>query len=142
LLALAVDLDAVDALAVGLDVRLVLAVQLLAVEGLLVLAVDLDAMDALAVGLDVRLVLAVLLASVLAVDVVAVEAVAMGSTSRASTVASSSLVQGSHGGRVAHGQGLGLGLFITQQIVTAHGGSIDVASTTEEGTTFTVRMPR
>ena len=51
-------------------------------------------------------------------------------------------VQGSQGGRVARGQGLGLGLFITQQIVTAHGGSIDVTSTTEEGTTFTVRVPR
>jgi signal transduction histidine kinase len=50
--------------------------------------------------------------------------------------------QGSQGGRVAEGQGLGLGLFITKQIVTAHGGSIDVMSTAEEGTTFTVRVPR
>ncbi|WP_257461516.1 PAS domain S-box protein [Archangium lipolyticum] len=41
------------------------------------------------------------------------------------------------------GQGsLGLGLFITRQIVLAHGGSIDVRSTPEEGTTFTVRLPR
>jgi signal transduction histidine kinase len=51
-------------------------------------------------------------------------------------------VQGSQGGRVSKGQGLGLGLFITRQIVEAHGGSIDVASTAEEGTTFTVRIPR
>jgi signal transduction histidine kinase len=50
--------------------------------------------------------------------------------------------QGSQCGRVAQGQGLGLGLFITQQIVHAHGGSIDVASTADEGTTFTVRVPR
>jgi signal transduction histidine kinase len=51
-------------------------------------------------------------------------------------------VRGFQGARVAHGEGLGLGLFITQQIIAAHGGSIDVASTTDEGTTFTVRVPR
>ena|GEM_PF-1143199 len=37
---------------------------------------------------------------------------------------------------------LGLGLFITRQIVLGHGGTIDVSSTEEEGTTFTVRLPR
>ena len=38
--------------------------------------------------------------------------------------------------------GLGLGLFISQQIVVAHGGSIEVRSKEGEGTTFRVRWPR
>lgn len=37
--------------------------------------------------------------------------------------------------------GLGLGLFITRQIVEAHGGSIAVDSKPGMGTTFTVRIP-
>jgi signal transduction histidine kinase len=37
---------------------------------------------------------------------------------------------------------LGLGLYIVDKIVTAHGGSIDVRSSEEEGTTFTVHLPR
>jgi signal transduction histidine kinase len=43
------------------------------------------------------------------------------------------------GARQAHG--LGLGLFIAQQIVLGHGGKIDVRSTEAEGTTFTVALP-
>ena len=37
---------------------------------------------------------------------------------------------------------LGLGLFITRQIVLGHGGTIDVSSSGQDGTTFTVRLPR
>ena len=37
---------------------------------------------------------------------------------------------------------LGLGVYIVERVVTAHGGKIDVTSTTEDGTMFTVRLPR
>jgi two-component system, sensor histidine kinase and response regulator len=39
-------------------------------------------------------------------------------------------------------RGLGLGLFISQQIVISHGGTISVQSNEELGTTFLVRLPR
>lgn len=37
--------------------------------------------------------------------------------------------------------GLGLGLFITKELVTAHGGSITASSVVGQGATFTVRLP-
>jgi signal transduction histidine kinase len=37
---------------------------------------------------------------------------------------------------------LGLGLFIAREIVTGHGGTIAVTSTANEGTAFSVRLPR
>jgi signal transduction histidine kinase len=39
-------------------------------------------------------------------------------------------------------RGLGLGLYISQEILKAHGGRIDVRSSGKEGTTFTVLLPR
>jgi signal transduction histidine kinase len=45
---------------------------------------------------------------------------------------------GGHGGRDAS---LGLGLFIAREIVVAHGGTIGVTSSREDGTTFTFRIP-
>jgi signal transduction histidine kinase len=43
---------------------------------------------------------------------------------------------------VISAHGLGLGLFVVKEIVKSHGGSIDVASTPEAGTTFTIHLPR
>ena len=37
---------------------------------------------------------------------------------------------------------LGLGLYIAERIVSAHGGSIDVSSSEDAGTVFTVHLPR
>ena len=42
----------------------------------------------------------------------------------------------------SHARGLGLGLYIVREIVSAHGGEVSVASSREDGTTFTVRLPR
>jgi signal transduction histidine kinase len=39
-------------------------------------------------------------------------------------------------------KGVGLGLFIVHEIVTAHGGHVQVTSTRETGTLFRVRLPR
>jgi PAS domain S-box-containing protein len=46
------------------------------------------------------------------------------------------------GGGASQVRGLGLGLYIAKQIVSAHGGDIEVRSTAEDGTTFVVRVPR
>ncbi len=46
--------------------------------------------------------------------------------------------EGDHPGAV----NLGLGLYITKEIVVSHGGTIDVTSTEEDGTTFTARFPK
>jgi signal transduction histidine kinase len=50
---------------------------------------------------------------------------------------------------LGHGQGerretsgLGLGLFICQEIVRAHGGTLELASSAADGTCFTVHLPR
>ncbi len=46
-------------------------------------------------------------------------------------------------GSLVRGEGhLGLGLYIVERIVTAHGGTIDVRSSDEAGTLFTIRLPR
>ncbi len=42
----------------------------------------------------------------------------------------------------ARTEGLGLGLYIVHQIVAAHGGTIEVRSSEEAGTTFEVKLPR
>jgi sigma-B regulation protein RsbU (phosphoserine phosphatase) len=43
--------------------------------------------------------------------------------------------------RAVNNAGLGLGLFIAQQIIRAHGGTIAVTSTAEDGTTVSIRLP-
>lgn len=44
-------------------------------------------------------------------------------------------------GELGSSSGLGLGLFIAAQIVEGHGGKIEVESSTEQGTIFSVRIP-
>ena len=52
-------------------------------------------------------------------------------------------MQGGGGGeRLQRGLGLGLGLFISREIVVAHGGTIDVTSSEADGTRVTVTLPR
>jgi signal transduction histidine kinase len=46
------------------------------------------------------------------------------------------------GGMGGAGGSIGLGLFIARAIVSAHGGGIQVTSSTDAGTTFTVRLPK
>jgi signal transduction histidine kinase len=43
---------------------------------------------------------------------------------------------------VSEARSVGLGLYIVDQVVRAHGGSVSVTSSHEEGTAFTVRLPR
>jgi len=45
-------------------------------------------------------------------------------------------------GRRTRAEGLGLGLYIVQQIVHAHGGEVRVSSSPADGTCFEVRLPR
>jgi signal transduction histidine kinase len=49
---------------------------------------------------------------------------------------------GEDGSDVSNSTNLGLGLYITKEIVSAHGGTVQVASTEKDGTTFTARFPR
>lgn len=42
----------------------------------------------------------------------------------------------------ARKHGLGLGLYIVEQIITAHHGTVGVSSSAEQGTTFTINLPR
>jgi len=53
------------------------------------------------------------------------------------------MFQGASGQRDAddNSTSLGLGLYIAKEIITAHGGTIEVCSTETEGTTFMVRLP-
>lgn len=46
------------------------------------------------------------------------------------------------GNKTNRSSGLGLGLFISQQIAIAHGGGVTVESNDKDGTTFTVAIPR
>ncbi len=51
-------------------------------------------------------------------------------------------VRGGEGARMGSRTGLGLGLYITHEIVKAHGGTVQVRSTEAEGTCFWLNLPR
>ena len=53
------------------------------------------------------------------------------------------MVQGGSGQQEAddNSTSLGLGLYIAKEIITAHGGTIEVRSSPSDGTTFTARLP-
>ena len=46
------------------------------------------------------------------------------------------------GAELSHPRGLGLGLFIVNEIARAHGGTVEVRSEEGEGTTFTAHLPK
>jgi signal transduction histidine kinase len=48
---------------------------------------------------------------------------------------------GGAGGPAAGDASLGLGLFVAREIVAAHGGTIGVTSSREDGTAFRLRIP-
>ncbi len=50
--------------------------------------------------------------------------------------------RGERDSRTSKTAGLGLGLFISQEIVRGHGGAIEIQSSATDGTTFIVTMPR
>ena len=50
--------------------------------------------------------------------------------------------RGDRDSRSANTAGLGLGLYISRELVTAHGGDISFESTRADGTTFRVTLPR
>lgn len=49
---------------------------------------------------------------------------------------------GADGSDHSNSTNLGLGLYITKEIIVAHGGTVRVSSSEHEGTTFTVRFPQ
>jgi PAS domain S-box-containing protein len=50
--------------------------------------------------------------------------------------------RGQRDSRTSKTAGLGLGLYISNEVAVAHGGKIDLRSTVAEGTTFQIRLPR